>query len=197
MDYHYLLRPCVGRFAGRTKLNEYLRKNLTNFINYRDVENWLDTDQTSIPSLKDIDVILDFKSSPQLKIIALYVSPYKRLFYYFLAQLKISGLQEFLSCDKITTENFVSFWAQNKDKYLFNLEDLYKEQDGVIIHYKLEYDTLVEDLRKIPGLELTPEDFLTENREILSHYRTVYTEEIREWVEKEFSEEIETRGYTF
>lgn len=197
MNYFYLLRPCVGRVAGREKLNEYLKKHLTNFIYYGDVENWFEIDQTSISSLRDIDAILDFKTSPQIKIIAFYISPYKRIFYYFLSQLKISGLQDFLSCDKITTENFVSFWKEHKEKFVFNLEGLYKEYDGVTIHHKLEYDTLVEDLRKIPGLESTPEDFVAEYQEILSQYKKFYTEEIKEWVEKEFSEEIQARSYTF
>lgn len=197
MKYHYLLRPCVGRLAGREELNDYLRKKLPNLIFYAEVEKWFDVDQSTVPSLKDIDAILDFKNSKEITVLAFYISPYKRLFYYFLSSLKITDLQDCETCDRITTENFVNFWKENKEKFLFNLADLYRETDGVIIHHKLEYDTLAEDLRKIPGLESTPEDLVADYQKILNRYKEFYTEEIREWVEKEFSEEILVRGYTF
>ena len=198
MMYYYLFRPCVGRLAGREDLIGYMRRNLNNLIFYADVEKWFDVDQTTVSSAKDIDDILDFQNTKEITLIAFYISPYKRFFYYFLSHLKIKDLQDYeLFPKKITTENFVKFWNEHKDKYVFNLADLYSEADGITIQYKLEYDTLVEDMRKIPGLESTPDTLVTDYQKVLAQYKEIYTDEIRQWVEEVCKKDIEMFGYQF
>ena len=198
MMYYYLFRPCVGRLAGREDLIGYMRRNLNNLIFYADVEKWFDVDQTTVSSAKDIDDILDFQNTKEITLIAFYISPYKRFFYYFLSHLKIKDLQDYeLFPKKITTENFVKFWNEHKDKYVFNLADLYSEADGITIQYKLEYDTLVEDMRKIPGLESTPDSLVTDYQKVLAQYKEIYTDEIRQWVEEVCKKDIEMFGYQF
>lgn len=200
-SYFFLLRPCVGRLAGRPKIMKYMSDNLQNFIAYEDVEKWFSIDHDVLPTLTDFDAILDFKTNQEIKTIAIYVSPYKRLFYYFLSSLRIKEPKDFLiHKDQVTPENFSAFCEVAISKfpgYAINLTDAYQPSDTLSIHYSLEYDNLVNDMQKIPNLEKTPVDLISANQEVMDQYRMCYTDHTRGIVEQVFAKDIELRGYTF
>lgn len=201
MNYYFLLKPCVGLLAGREKLSKHLIASLENFIFYENLENWFDIPPDVFTKLSEYDSILDLRNNPNINTIALFISPYKRVFYYFLIAMNVrdaSDLENF--SHKISPENFTLFCQQSKDRldgYILNLTDAYQSDGDLKIRYELEYDTLVDDLRKIPGLENTPADFITENQQLLNRYREFYTPDTRELIASYFSKDIELRGYTF
>lgn len=192
MIYHYLMRPCIHDIAGREHIKELLSDNLEQFIDYRKIEDWFQVDKYRLSSMADMDSLLDFKSN-NVDVIALYVSPYKRLFSYYLATLEID--------DTASMQGFSDFYNK-RNELIFegmvtNLCEVYKETDDLYIKHKLEYDTIIDDLRKIPGLEFVPNDFIFSQRQLLDQYRTFYTEEIKEWVDKTYAKDIAAYGYTF
>lgn len=201
MNYYFLLKPCVGYSAGRDKLVKNMSTALENFISYENLERWFDIPADSFTKLSEYDSILDLRNSPNINTIALYISPYKRVFYYFLTAMNVRDVTDLENLShKISPENFTLFCQQSKDRldsYLTNLTDAYQTDGDLKIHYELEYDTLVDDMRKIPGLENTPTDFVTENQRLLNRYKEFYTPETKELIASYFSKDIEQRGYTF
>lgn len=196
MIYHYLMRPCITDVVGKEEIKELLSKKLDQFVDYKQIEEWFEIDKHRLSTLTDIDLLFDIKSSSNFEVIALYISPYKRFFSYYLASITEDDI-----LSNISVQGFSDFFA-NRDKFVFegmvtNLCDAYKETTDLHIKHKLEYDTLVEDLRKIPGLESTPEDFIFAQRNLLDQYRSFYTDEIREWVSDKFAKDIAAYGYTF
>lgn len=196
MNYHYLMRPCIHDIAGRENIKELLSSKLPNFIDYRNIEDWFQLDKYRLSTLSDIDELFDIKTANNFEVIALYVSPYKRFFSYYLASIKTDDV-----LSKISVEGFSEFFY-NRDELLFegmitNLSEAYIETTDLRVKYKLEYNTLIEDLRKIPGLESVPDDFISEQRQLMDQYKSFYTEEIKEWVDATFAKDIQTYGYTF
>lgn len=201
IDYYFFLRPCAGDMAGITKIERYLQNHLENFIYYDNVEKWFDIDPLTFPGLAEYDNILDFKGNAGIKTIALYMSPYKRVFTYFLTAMNIKEFRDFeYLSNKVTVENFTSYCEEHKSDptgYISNLEDVYKADGDLKIHYQLEYDTLIDDVRKIPGLEKIPDAFVANYQSLINRYREFYTPQTRNLVEEIFKKDIEQRGYTF
>lgn len=196
MIYHYLMRPCIHDIAGKEKIKDVMSEYLDQFVDYRQIEDWFQFDKFTLHSLSDIDSLFDIKTNKDFKVIALYISPYKRFFSYYLASIETGNIMNSLS-----KEGFINFF-ENRDKLLLqgiiaNLSDVYEEKDGLSITYKIEFDTLVEDLRKIPNLEFVPDDFIEFERNLLNQYRSYYTDEIKDWVSTMFAKDIQTYGYTF
>lgn len=196
MIYHYLMRPCITDVVGKEDIKELISKNLYQFVDYKQIEDWFEIDKRKLSSLSDIDLLFDIKSSNNFEVIALYVSPYKRFFSYYLATIPDDDI-----LSNVSVQGFSDFFT-NRDKLVFegmvtNLCDAYKETTDLHIKHKVEYDTLVEDLRKIPGLESVPDDFISAQRNLLGQYRSFYTDEIREWVSDKFSKDNAAYGYTF
>lgn len=175
--------------------------SLENFISYENLERWFDIPTDSFTKLSEYDSILDLRNNPNINTIALYISPYKRVFYYFLTAMNVRDAKDLENFShKISPENFTLFCQRSRDRldsYTLNLTDAYQPDGGLKIHYELEYDTLVDDMRKIPGLENTPTDFVTENQRLLNRYKEFYTPETKELIASYFSKDIEQRGYTF
>ena len=201
MKYYYLFKPCIGKAAGRQVLTELLHKNAENFIYYDNIETWFELGTFSLPGIKEIDAILDLQTSPNIKLIAFLVSPYKRFFYYYLSSLNIKTIQDFDNFkDSLTVESFVDFWKNREtlsQAHTVNLADLYEDCNGIKIDYALDFDTIVQDLVKIPGLEQTPVDLFDPYQQMLAHYKTVYNDEIKEWIEKTYAKDIQVYGHTF
>lgn len=201
MTYYFLLRPCVGNLAGRTKLDKYLHANLKNLINYKSVESWFGMKPNVLPNITDYDTVLEFNKNSDIHTIALYISPYKRVFCYFLDFLGVIEPTDFAHRrNDITPEKFADFCDQNKTllhSYLTNLTDAYTGINIPPITYELEYDTLISDMRKISGLEATPDSLILPHQQILNSYKDYYTEYTVELVKKKFAKDIELRGYTF
>ena len=196
MIYRYLMRPCIHDVVGRENIKELLSSKLEHFVDYRQIEDWFQLDKYRLTTLSSIDELFDIKTTPNFEVIALYVSPYKRFFSYYLASIKSDDV-----LSKVSVEGFSEFF-HHRDKLLFqgmitNLSEAYIETPYLQITHKLEYDTLVDDLRKIPGLESVPSDFMSAQRHLMDQYKLFYTKEIKEWVDATFVKDIQTYGYTF
>jgi len=193
------MSPCLPDVVGRTEIKNLFSRSLSNYIDYRRVEDWFNIGDDVLLTLEDVDTLLGVKNNPDIDIISLYMSPYKRFFCYYLDTLGITPTSEIQNAGLL--EGFHEFFI-HKDELVSplmrtNISDVYRETADLTIKYKIEYDSLVVDLRKIPGLEFTPNTFIVDQRNIANQYDQFYTDEIREWVSKTYAKDIETYGYTF
>ena len=189
----------MGRVTGKSEVHDFLLKNAENFISYDNIEKWFGLEPSVVPSYEEIDEILDLRKTKTIKTMAIYISPYKRFFSYYLSYLGIKNLNVFNNAkDTLTKESFESFLSKQTEypqMVTAQLTDLYGGKD--IMDHIVEYDSLVPDLRKALGTEAIPDDLILDYQEILSQYRDFYTDDIREWVEKTYHKDIELFGYKF
>lgn len=199
MNYYYFFRPAMGPSSGKKDIMYIFRKKLENFISYIDLGEWFNLNGIELASPLKVDEVLDLKNNPNISLILILVSPYKRAFQYYLSHL---GLDHNLTIYKehpdLTPEKFTEFLLSGKvtESQKINVSTIY-EEGGIKIHYVVDYDNLIEDLRKIPGLEDIPDDFLAENIKVMDDYKIVYTDDARKWVEETYAKDIQTYGHTF
>jgi hypothetical protein len=189
----------MGRVAGKSEVHDFMLKNADNFISYDNIEKWFGLEPSVVPSYDEIDEILDLRKTKSIKTMAIYISPYKRFFSYYLSYLDIKNLRAFNAAkDTLTTDSFETFASSHTEfpqMVTAQLTDLYGGKD--IMDHIIEYDSLVPDLRKALGIQTVPDDLIDEYQEILSQYRDFYTDKVRAWVEETYYKDIDLFGYKF
>ena len=189
--YFYLCSPVPGALLWNEKFSTFINRNLS-VITAKELS--FDNDKI-IFSMADLDELLDLKDTPELKIFAVKVNPYKRMVLFYLND---KSKENYSDC--FDFKDYVKKHISQKNTYdarnTLNLVELFT--NGIRPDYIIEFDNIEADFKQIP--ELNSVDIipgLDHLKGMCDDYRSFYDQETLEIVTEIFKKDIEYFGYKF
>lgn len=157
-----------------------------------------------IHPITSVDSVFDLKNNSEAKTIAIKLNPYKRVVLWFKTVVEKGIIYGYGNIDYSSYKNFSDF----VDYYLgdtipenegarLNMVDIYYS-DGLEPDYLLEFDTLAEDIKKIPEFNNVEDtDYLAQDYQDSLDYKDYYDEHTKAKVEAAYARDFAKFGYTF
>lgn len=160
-------------------------------------------DDTGKPMTMDqVDELFDLKTTPDLKVIAITINPFKRLVMFY----HINRKYDFHYIDKVnysactTFKEFVQLYTSKDNLGYHNnvvcLANIFTENNKP--HYIFEFDNLENDFMALPELvDVSEIPGITDAKELVENYRNYYDDETKNLVAELYKADIEYFGYEF
>ena len=213
MNYHLFIRPTLYNDHLEEIIGNYLKTNISNYIQNKDLVTWFSLEPRKLTSISDIDAFFDLKDNAELKTVALVMNPYVRMFLAYITYINFYILNTDIPVEQLmehVKKNFQPIIMDDLEKIMnefktdpavlsyTNQVDLYESSEFKPDIY-LRFESIAEDLKQIDDLkERTDTNIFDTLYQVTDMYRDFFVDDsVRQLIEITFAKDFARYGYAF
>jgi len=213
LNYHLFIRPTLYDDRLQEMIGNYLKTNISNHIQHKDLVTWFSLEPRKLTSISDIDTFFDLKDNAELKTVALVMNPYIRVFLSYIIYMNFYILKTDIPLEQLAEhvkknlqpinlddleKNSNAFKTDPTVLSSTNQVDLYESSEFKPDIY-LRFESIAEDLKQIDDLkERTDTNIFDTLYQVTDMYRDFFVDDgVRQMVETTFAKDFARYGYTF